>query len=315
MYKSASGTAAASESHANLGPFIVPLNLLEFFYFRDMLMASDADLATADFFKGASDELVSRFRVNATAFWITPEQLRNICDITKAMFSQGIWDRDAAGSTTMHAHEGLRHQGIQFAAAPVVTYCLNPACCCNPQGKHAAGIVLETRKESHRPFFYTEEVMPPGKGILYEKVCTSCGAVYQLDGYILPRTCDSSAQPPAGAHDDSHPRNLPSVKRPYPPVYHHPRWFRSSRETVVHNRVFRRFSAELIYQHASFSSSSKTQAYTFGIGMYALNPPFWITCMHMYMISGSSLKNLFAGSRASMIISCTPHVQINRCYY
>lgn len=130
---------------------------------------------------------------------------------------------------------GLERNEASFVAIPNVYDCLD------------CGKFLSVTQEApgRRPTFYPKDGLgAPGR--LYVKRCDACQLVYHIDG----------------VEKREHLGTLKGVKQMYPHAsYNHPRWFRSTGETVIDAALLQGHCANIHLQYASFSSTTKVNTY------------------------------------------------------
>ncbi len=150
---------------------------------------------------------------------------------------------DLLGLRSVNFHSLLADVKLGSVAVAPVTECL----CCG--GKKLNFVV------NNHPTTFFHNVNKPELGTTIHKYCNVCRVRYYVNGYVK----EASQPVPGGSKPP---------KTPYPPNLDHKEWEESSRYTVIHKALFRRYDANLMVQHGSFNGFAKVENFVQSSGRY-----------------------------------------------
>ncbi|GAQ93069.1 hypothetical protein KFL_012810030 [Klebsormidium nitens] len=145
-----------------------------------------------------------------------------------------------AGAKRPSVEEIAQRESLLFVAFPRSTKCF---LCCEQ-------LRWVDEAKPRRPFFFPHDG-PPGKGLVQEKFCPGCNAVFSISYYCPPGS---------------------QVRRPYPAAHDNDTWLELSGETVISKQLLRRHDQNLYYMHASFVSAVRAHNASFDLDRFSEEP-------------------------------------------
>ncbi|GAQ91126.1 hypothetical protein KFL_007310030 [Klebsormidium nitens] len=145
-----------------------------------------------------------------------------------------------AGAKRPAVEEIASNESVLFVAFPQLSKCF---LCSEP-------LRWVDEAKPRRPFFFPY-AGPPGKGILQEKFCPGCKALFSLSYYCPPGS---------------------QVRRPYSAAHDDDTWLELTGETVISKELLRRHDQNLYYMHASFVSAVRAHNASFDLDRFSEEP-------------------------------------------